>query len=404
MSVVVIGAGLAGCVAALELKSAGVDVVLLDSERAPMSGASRHNEGKIHLGYVYSKDPTGRTVDLMQEGAMSFAPVLRRHLAHALDAIPISGPFDYVVHPESLMSRFELAERYAGIDARLARHRPWSGPQPYPGDAWALTPRWRDAQEVGEIGLSPSGGQDAYASAERAIEPFALADAVRDAVRREDFDLRCGIKVEAVRVESGKYMLDTNFGSTGPFDSVINASWGSRQLLDRSVGIIDGDRWNYRYKYFLRVRKDGIGKALPNITWTVGPFGDVATYGDDIAYLSWYPAGRIRWSSTGVLPPPKPSPAPRIARSLTQAILSGLAQLLPIVGSINPAVDDIEVWGGLISGNGDTDIDDPLSGLHRRDNIGVTSAGGYHSISTGKLTTAPLVGERAANAVLSELQ
>lgn len=401
MSVVVIGAGLAGCVAALELHSAGVDVVLIDSERSPMSGASRFNEGKIHLGYVYSKDATGRTVHLMQQGALAFEPILRPHLGHALDGIPRSAPFDYVVHPESLMNTTELAERYAHIAGCLASRRSSTGPQPHPGDSLAPTIRRRDAHEVREIGLSPSGGHDVFASDERAIDPFSLADAVGDAVREKALDLRCGVWVEAVSEESGRYMLSTDGGRLGPFDSVINASWGSRQLLDRSVGIIDGERWNYRHKYFLRVRKEGIGKVLPSITWAVGPFGDVATYGEDIAYLSWYPTGRTRWSSNGALPPPKPSPPAGLACSLTHGILAGLAELLPIVGSIDPAVDEIEVWGGLISGNGATDISDPLSGLHRRDNIGVTSARGYHSISTGKLTTAPLMGQRAAQAVLS---
>lgn len=401
MRVAVIGAGLAGSVAAMELSSAGVDVVLFESATEPMSGASRYNEGKVHLGYVYAKDPTGRTVTLMQQGALSFAPILRRYLGDAVDSIPVSAPFDYVVHPESQMTQPELAMRYAGIAAELAVQRQAHAPDSYLGMRGTSAPRWRTTEEAAKIGLAGEGAHSIFATDERAVEPFALADAVGRAIRRAPIDLRCDVVVERVEVGSAGYWLATNQGRIGPFESVINASWGSRHMLDRSAGIIARGTWNYRFKYFLRVQKDGVGRTLPDVTWAVGPFGDVVTYGDNTAYLSWYPAGRIGWSTTCHPPAWTPSPVAQVSGHVKEGILSGLARLLPVIRSINPKVDDIQVWGGLIIGNGETDIHDPASGLHRRDDIGVTSVGAYHSVSTGKLTTAPLLGERAARAVLT---
>ena len=43
---------------ALELARHGVEVDLFDRPTRPMTGASGHNEGKLHLGYVYANDPT----------------------------------------------------------------------------------------------------------------------------------------------------------------------------------------------------------------------------------------------------------------------------------------------------------------------------------------------------------
>ena len=43
---------------------------------------------------------------------------------------------------------------------------------------------------------------------------------------------------------------------------------------------------------------------------------------------------------------------------------------------------------------GDSDIDDAESVLHQRHEIGVVSADGYHSINTGKLTSAPYFAEQ----------
>jgi hypothetical protein len=57
-----------------------------------------------------------------------------------------------------------------------------------------------------------------------------------------------------------------------------------------------------------------------------------------------------------------------------------------------------ELAGGVIFAWGSSGIDDPNSELHNRYAIGPRTLGRYHSVDTGKLTTAPLyahmVGER----------
>lgn len=404
MSVLVIGAGLAGCVAAMELSRASADVVVVESSRRPMDGASRHNEGKLHLGYVYAKDSQGRTVALMQQGAQAFAPILRRHLPNGLAPVRVSRPFDYVVHPQSQMPAAELLRCYQAVEAQLACHGLHLGNTDCLGQARVQRPHWRDAAALQTLGLSAWGGQAAYATEERALEPFGLADEVAQALLACPVEWRGGVTVQAVTQRNGAYWAHTSAGQMGPFEAVVNAAWGSRQAIDHSMGLESGDIWNYRYKYFLRVHKPGIGRQLPNLTWAVGPFGDVVTYGDDLAYLSWYPAGRVAWRS-GEPPEVLPSaPAAEPALRLKKAILSGLTALLPALGQLDPLRDDIAVFGGLIVGNGHTDIDDTDSGLHRRDNIGVVSTGDYHSVSTGKLTTAPQMGERAAARVLAGVQ
>lgn len=56
--VAVLGAGIMGCSVAIQLARRGFDVTVFDRETAPMAAASRWNEGKIHLGYIYGADPT----------------------------------------------------------------------------------------------------------------------------------------------------------------------------------------------------------------------------------------------------------------------------------------------------------------------------------------------------------
>jgi hypothetical protein len=274
------------------------------------------------------------------------------------------------------------------------------GADDYLGLSRERNPRWYTASECADLPLDPRSHLAVYASEERAVEPFALADGVASAVARSRIELRCGIDVARIDRNAGRYWVTTTAGRMGPFEAVVNASWASRDRLDRTVGVGSGASWNYRFKYFLRVRRSGVGDLLPTSTWALGPFGDVLTYGDDLAYLSWYPAGRVAFATGGDGASRPTRPDPDLARTITATIIHGLARLVPSIRDLDPTRDDIEVFGGVIVGNGSTDIDDPRSALHRRDNIGVVSAGDYHSISTGKLTTAPLMGRRAAGAVL----
>ena len=56
MRLAVLGAGLTGVCAALELAARGREVDLYDEALEPVAKASFHNEGKIHLGLIYAKD------------------------------------------------------------------------------------------------------------------------------------------------------------------------------------------------------------------------------------------------------------------------------------------------------------------------------------------------------------
>ncbi len=98
MRIAVIGGGIQEICIALELARRGAKVDLFESREALMLGASRHNEGKIHLSYVYANDAGFATARLMAEGAFSFASLLKRWLEHDINQIQISRPFYYAVH------------------------------------------------------------------------------------------------------------------------------------------------------------------------------------------------------------------------------------------------------------------------------------------------------------------
>ena len=61
MRVAVLGAGFQGTCIALELDSRGVEVDLYDQDEQPITRSGFVNEGRIHLGFNYSNDPSLRT-------------------------------------------------------------------------------------------------------------------------------------------------------------------------------------------------------------------------------------------------------------------------------------------------------------------------------------------------------
>jgi glycine/D-amino acid oxidase-like deaminating enzyme len=110
--VVVLGAGLTGAVVALELARAGKRVAIIDRDPVAMNRASLRNEGKIHLGLVYAAEQSLSTARLMLEGALSFRRLVAGALKGRSDALIVSTRFSYLVANDSIVTPWELNERY----------------------------------------------------------------------------------------------------------------------------------------------------------------------------------------------------------------------------------------------------------------------------------------------------
>src|SRR5262245_26708324 len=81
--IAVLGAGILGTCTALDLADRGHRVTLFEQHDTPLTEASLHNEGKIHLGFVYAADPSLRTARRMIAGATQFFDTLGRWIADA---------------------------------------------------------------------------------------------------------------------------------------------------------------------------------------------------------------------------------------------------------------------------------------------------------------------------------
>lgn len=368
--VAVIGGGMQGVAIALELASRGASVDLLERESALLQGASLHNEGKIHLGFVYAMDRSLETGRLMVSGARRFEPLLARWLGEKrVSQITPSVPFAYAVHRSSLVSPTDFAT-YAGSITEIAKNgKPWR----YFGHDPCRTPiRVVAHQRSGYSELIEA----VFETEEIALDPVNLCTRFAEAVA-ETPDVACYLSTQVLSVsplETGCELVCHRAGSreTRRYDWVFNASWGGLLELDASAGRPPANAWSFRLKYF--VRRENLGTdAAPSCTIVLGAFGDSVRYGDGSEYFSWYRDGMVEWS-TRLSPPIRPSTLEGEMRSrVGGSILAGLNQILPAIDPRLRSSD--QVSGGWILARGRSDVDDRASDLHRRNRVGPVREG-----------------------------
>jgi 2-polyprenyl-6-methoxyphenol hydroxylase-like FAD-dependent oxidoreductase len=400
--VVVLGAGLAGVCTALELGRRGRRVTLVEQASDCLGRASLRNEGKIHLGLVYANDPSGRTSELMLQAALRFDRIVERLVGRPVDWESLrSSPFRYAVLAGSLRTLTELTDAYAALQRRydeITRTDPCTYLGTRPPELWRSLPdqsarRW----------LAPGVSQDVLATAELALDLDRLCRLLRAAVRAAgEVECRWRHRVEDVERTGSGYRLRgcTLDGEAWSARAavVVNCLWDDRMRLDAQLGFAPRRRWVHRLKYRLLGRLPAALADLSSFTFVLGPFGDVVTWPSGRVYLSWYPACVRGWCSE--LAPPEGwqdacngKADPGAAREVATGALCALARIVPGLGAT--AVDTVDA--GIITAWGDTDIDDPKSELHQRHEVGPWARDGWISVDTGKLTTAPLFAQQAAD-------
>ena len=388
---------------ALELALAGVDVDLYDRCEEPLTRTSARNEGKLHLGYVYANDPTLATARTMVAGATAFAPLLRRWIGAAVDEIPVSSPFLYAVHRESMLGVEEITRHLERCRELIVEASNGAVPDYFGSDCRAPCVRLTDRELDASFDRAQVAA--AFRTPEVGIDSSVLAQHLRARLaQQERITFRPATHVHAVeRGPDGVTVESENGRGRGrqTYDHAVNALWDGRLAVDRSAGIAPERRWLHRLKYYSRVRAPDAAAALPSVTVVLGAYGDLVAYGNGVVYLSWYPAG-MRATSAELEPPAWPLDAPEPLRTeLRAATHDGLAGIVPaVVRLADEPPDAYEVGAGVIVAWGESDIDDRASGLHERHAIGPVSRGRYHTVDTGKLTMAPLFGKTVADRIL----
>jgi len=397
--VAVLGAGIMGSSTALHLARLGVPVTVFDHENAPFRGASRWNEGKIHLGFLYAADPSLATARAVLPGGLDFKDQVESLTAIALG--PVTTPADdlYLVHRDSVTAP-DAASRYFAAVAELVRSHPQA--HRYLTDVSRREVEPLSSAELFDL-ADPSVVVAGFRVPERSVDTNRVAEAFVDALDGEPLvELCLGRHVTGVApagTRSDRWRVHTTDGRDGhgPFDAVVNALWEGRPRIDRTVGHRPDTAEHHRYRVSLFVRTATAVESR-NAVVAVGAFGDVKTYSARDFYLSWYSTGLLA-RAEAIDPPPVPTLSDRDRKRIATEVFAALGDVLPWVHSIERAASEVRVEGGWVYSQGGGSLDDPVAAVHRRNRLGISRLGSYFSVDTGKYSVAPTLAEGLARAV-----
>ncbi len=326
MHVAVLGAGIMGSSVALLLaRHRGVRVSMFDGATAPFAGASRWNEGKIHLGYLYGGDSTLATAQRLMPGGLRFKTITEELIGCSLEGRITQAGDIYVVHRDSVVDAESAGRYYAAVNELTRQHDDSSR---YLVDASTariekLTTRELAADyETAEIVAG-------YRVPEHSVQTQWVADRFVDALNASPIDVHLDSRVVEVRSTSPTESLFvvTQHGVVGPFDKVVNALWEGRLRIDASMDLSPPPLYSHRFRLALFVRTRS-PVLLHSTVVATGPFGDVKNYTGRDLYVSWYPAGLIA-EGDGVDPPPVAEPSPDLRARVVEATFGGLGRIIP---------------------------------------------------------------------------
>ncbi len=386
-----------GASTALLLARRGVSVEIFDSEREPFFGASRWNEGKIHLGFLYNADPSLSTAPEVIAGGLHFRPLAEDLLSCSLESVTTAVDDIFLCHRGSVVPPDDMEAYFARV-VDLVRQHPDSGS--YLVDASACGFQRLAPRQLGAI-TDSSDIVAGFQVPERSVSTVWIADRFVGALRAESNVVpHRDTRVVAVHPESqgdfgGAWYVDSSSGRLGPYDCVVNALWHGRLAVDLTAGVPPPSVWSNRYRQSLFVRTR-VAIGAPSVVVATGPFGDIKNYNDRDFYLSWYPEG-LRIDSSAVEPPYPPLLEELALQQKCAAIFDRLEALIPAVEDIRRNVESVTLEGGWVFAAGRGALSDPTSTLHRRSDFGVFRHGNYISVDTGKYSTAPWLAQRLAD-------
>lgn len=387
-----------GVSTALFLARRNVHVTVFDQHDEAMFAASRWNEGKIHLGFLYNANSTLSSARQVIPGGLGFQGLVEELTGTSIRDHTTSSDDIYLCHRDSVVSPDGMKKYFYDV-SRLIREHPDAAR--YCVDVSGCQARRLTGQELARV--TDSGEIVAgFKVPERSVATQWLADQFTAALKAERrIETRFNTRVSGVshhqsEKSSGQWQVKSSAGGFGPYDYVVNALWEGRLHIDHGLGLPLPERWSHRYRQSLFVRTS-IPLAHPSVVVATGPFGDIKNYNGRDFYLSWYPTG-LRSESHQILPE-----APVLDKSDTNRVTTDmfdcLQVLLPDVASIRGNLEQVELAGGWVYAAADGSLADPAATLHSRSGFGVNSSGTYFSVDTGKYSTGPWLARRLADQI-----
>jgi hypothetical protein len=389
------GSGIQGICCAIALANAGYDVTILEQDREILSRTTKNNEGRAHLGFTYSLDESHETGKLCLYSGLTFSKILEEWL----------GPIDWskmllekgyyaisrsTLYPEDkIISYFEHLQTY--YDNLISENKNYSYFGEKPKKIFNVLnklPSFASSKKISSV----------IETEERIIEMIYFRNLLSKKLKSSKVKIITSCKVLNVIKENNGFSVITknakneerNFRS----NILINCLWNNRIAIDKKLGHETVKDPMYRFKFGILGK---IADKIPNCSIISGAFGNVSPRLDGtFAYASWHPECMRDLNLGGVTPISwedsfKDSNLKNIEQKWIEKSINKLTEFFPSMKSFKPT----RLLPGIICSSGKTDIDDVKSEVHNRStSAGIYSFGNYHSIDTGKFTSAPFFAKK----------
>lgn len=268
-----------GCCLALELAQRGYCVDLYELASAPMTGASLNNEGKLHLGFVYAKDPLKDTHKIMIRGSLSFQTIIEKLSGRSVEAMHPSVPFQYFVPTDSQLTLNEIHNHFNDVQHTIDQTI-----KDFKGQYLDVTNESyfsKNPQSIHEKLFSTEKTLGSFSTEECSVSTSAVASILTEAIKSQSkINFIGNTRINFIkRLETGVIEITTlnkNITTTKSYDCIANCLWDDKLRIDKTAGIINTGPWILRYKAMLSLSAPTIDpKKIPSATGILGSYGDV---------------------------------------------------------------------------------------------------------------------------------
>ncbi len=399
------GAGFQGvCIALLlakKYKNAQID--LIDKSTDIMNRASASQEGKIHLGFVYSNDATCETGKKILSDALIFDYMLEYLVDSKIDWDTIrSNNFMYIIPNDSLVSNKDIIQYFNKLKSeysRLLESNKNNINLSYCGKQLNMMHEELDVSKL--TYLNNTFIQGAHITEECAVKCQYIKNIIKNRLVVNKVNLILNTEIKSIQlVTDNKYVITTlddkleyNLENNLEYDMVVNCLWESRMKIDKCIFTNKHHDINNN----IRIKCGIISKPIhslsncPSITIVNGPYGDYVNFNTDYMYFSWYPISMIKmFVNENINEQYDKLCSGEIDGNYKTELISKHETKFNDIFENTFTFIEPKLIAGAIVASGENDIQDTHSKLHiRHDDTIYTNNNGYYSISTGKFTSVP---------------
>jgi FAD dependent oxidoreductase len=386
----ILGGGIQGCCMALLFRKLGYRVTIIDQADDIMTRSSANQEGKIHMGFIYSNDLSFKTGTKMMLDALHFSYCMEYLLDEKIQWENLkSEKFIYLVPYDSLIAHDQIEAYFNKLQQLYTEllithpHLSYLGEKPITIFNKAPVPD----------GIDPAFFKYCFQTEEVAILQNILKDYIKKALIKNGIEIILNESITRVdRIPEGRFCVTTH-QQTYAYDRIINCLWENQVMVDQQLGLESRNENNLRLKFGILSNYIEELASLPSVSIVSGPYGDFVNFPypeDRKMYFSWYPVSRYGM----IIDQEVPDDWIHISNgnmdiALIEYQFAKHLEIYRQLFSRSFHFNSPKLVAGIVVANGKDDINNLNSKLHHRNEEPIYHKDGYYSISTGKYTSAP---------------